>query len=439
MKTSSIKSSSRQSYNRVTHLTYEALGKLSPMPASCTLLPFLLPLALSLPVPQPPGRADTDAQSTNLAALPTDRSSALTYLPLPPEMRLRAVFVITSPGNRAPLSSRAGNFTVLPSFWSEQLPSQMERAAWQRAHPIEGATPEMDDSPFGMLTSLGAEQARSYGSELRARYSNLAPRLLANVSARATNTPSSQQSAQNLLLGLSPARCSVGVRRSEEESLVPAPQSCPKLATAIAQAESLHRASPRDSFFKQAVGELLEYPRGELQLDQAWGVLAATLAHSHAAGAQSLPGWLRAEDVQRLTGIHEQASSAKYGAKAVSRLAMGRLIHELEAALTEVVNNQDVSELRLLSGDDTTLAPLLVALGVDDARWPSESAHLEIELASASDGSHHLRLLHDGKPLAIGQRSDPLMRWEEFSRHVLQPVSIPPHSFSRECEEASFA
>ena len=52
--------------------------------------------------------------------------------------------------------------------------------------------------------------------------------------------------------------------------------------------------------------------------------------------------------------------------------------------------------MRLLSAHDTTLLPLLTALGQHQSTWPNFTSHLAFELW-AHKGKHYVRVLHDGQ------------------------------------------
>jgi hypothetical protein len=98
-----------------------------------------------------------------------------------------------------------------------------------------------------------------------------------------------------------------------------------------------------------------------------------------------------------------------------SRLSIGKLLKEimdrLESKATR--HNYDPS-LYLISAHDTTLVPLLVALGVYDGNWPPFASYISFELWQAEgeeessqkrdhggkeDGQFLVRILFNGKPL----------------------------------------
>ncbi|KAL1523450.1 hypothetical protein AB1Y20_018390 [Prymnesium parvum] len=368
-------------------------------------------------------------------ALAYDPASAPSYEPPPPALTLKQVIVVMRHGDRTPIAHRAGRLQCDPAFWTTRLPESREVADWDVAHPVAGpATPIDRDAPFGMLTTRGASQARAYGAELRARYGRHAPHLLTNVSARATNIRRTQQTAQNVLLGLGAQGVAVEVREWEMENMVPKPTSCSRLRQLLAAPPGA--PSAQDLVFLREVSDELDYPNGEFNMDQAREVLICVVAHSDALEAQSLPGRLSAKKVLHLAHVNGRAWSRMYTAPGVPRLAIGSLVSEIHSRLTRAVESGDISTLHLLSGHDSTLVPLLSALKIYDSHWPRYAAHLEIELATDDLGQHYARLLYDGKvylPIEPSAEGSVFIEWERFRDLALQPSSITPQAFSREC------
>ena len=87
-------------------------------------------------------------------------------------LELVAVVAVMRHGDRGPISRQAGSFVPGDAtFWDSRMPASDEAAAWEATHPVDGPSMTIDtDPPYGMLTALGALQARRYGAELRARY-----------------------------------------------------------------------------------------------------------------------------------------------------------------------------------------------------------------------------------------------------------------------------
>eukprot|EP00966_Prymnesium_polylepis_P079425 1840971-Prymnesium_polylepis.1 len=360
-------------------------------------------------------------------------------------LRLITVITVMRHGDRGPIAHAAGRYTMDSAFWHTTLPDINDVAAWDERFPVDGPPKPIDSdgAPFGMLTELGAQQVRAYGREVRSRYKRHAPHLLSEVNARSTNIRRTQQTAQNFLLGLGAEPTSVLVRDWENENLVPKPKHCPALAELLTtQAEASAAEGGEDGAFRQSLGELLGYEGGALRIDQAREVLTCALAHAGAPRAPPLPSTLRSEDVLRLLGVNGRDWARKYSAAHVPRLAMGLLVAEIESLLSEAVvgggGGGGGGGLRLLSGHDSTLVPLLCALGVYDSVWPRYAAHLELELARSEAGEHFVRLLYDGEVLLPIEPDvgGAWMRWERFQSEVLEPASVTQSAYDAECAQA---
>jgi hypothetical protein len=141
------------------------------------------------------------------------------------------VVVIARHGDRVPIARTVGKVIAdspqQQALWQSKLPPPEELAAWRERYPPQD--PELvpldqTEFPYSQLTVRGAQELRALGSHLRSRYvaqlGFLPHSLLGKeeeeeeqqrrrrqqpiVYARATNIRRTQQSAQNLLLGLYP-------------------------------------------------------------------------------------------------------------------------------------------------------------------------------------------------------------------------------------------
>lgn len=85
----------------------------------------------------------------------------------------------------------------------------------------------------------------------------------------------------------------------------------------------------------------------------------------------------------------------------LSRLKMLPLLSEISGRMKQRVNKSFSPPIvRVYSGHDTTLEPLLAALGVGDGNWPKYASRFVIEhFSHRSSGKHFMRFLYDGKPV----------------------------------------
>lgn len=217
------------------------------------------------------------------------------YTPPPAHLSLKQVVIIARHGDRAPIARNVGQAVQdSPSsqaLWQSKLPSLQELKEWSATYPLsDPSLPPVDqhEHPYAQLTTRGAEELRALGRHLRERYVSqlnwlpaqldatattttgdknesqvvsssttssssddaTKPRL---IYARATNIRRTQQSCQNLLLGLyPPPSCppslpplTIDVRPTHLETLYPnADRSCCRQGEIISELRQQHYGLP---------------------------------------------------------------------------------------------------------------------------------------------------------------------------------------------------
>ena len=337
-----------------------------------------------------------------------------------PEACLRQSIIIIRHGDRAPISERAGdNMIVDAERWRERLPSAAATAVCDAAFPVAGPEQAVDVGkvPLGALTSTGAHQCFQVGANIRARLERFAPHLLPNASShlavRATNIRRTQVSVQNLLLGLlgreslgrlndappPPFTVPISVRQIEYETMLPNPSACPKLRRRwdmVRAQTSRAEEGTEDEVLLAAAKAILGYPEGEdFRLDQAREVLVCAVAHD-----DPRPAAMTDEMIHQLMRLNAKRWFVRFADPIVARLGMGLLVDEIEtrltaaataasstAAFSSAASVDDDEATRpprcvLFSGHDSTLVPLLAALGLTEPHeWPQYAGSITIELA----------------------------------------------------------
>ena len=316
------------------------------------------------------------------------------------------------------------------------------------------------------MTAEGARQCEELGKALRRRYGEA----LRVESVRATNIRRTQQSAQNVLLGLltPDARVQpmvpVSVRDWPRETLVPNTIACPPLR-ALLRAAARPSTTPLREHIAAALGydESARDGRG-FRIDQAREVLMCLQAHeAHAGGSDvaGLPPGVSIEDVEALLELNYAEWQAKWGSTLeMQRLAIGALLGEIRQAMAKVTrrltasvdaaeDEDDGIELHLFAGHDLTIVPLLFALGARDGSFPRYASHLVIEVATridsariraAGEKSTHadhafVRVLYDGRPLRLtahGFSGSAWLPWRAWLA-MLEPTALTPAEYRAIC------
>lgn len=385
-------------------------------------------------------------------------------------VEIQQLILINRHGDRGPISRTAGTALVMDAKkWKKRMPSEKTQTAWDTTNPVAGPRTPADtgESPFGQLTEVGARQCFELGKWLQASISLHSPQLLPmearHISAHATNIRRTQQSVQNILgglLGEASPRLSVPiiVRDLADERLIPRPPACPPLRRRLDELGSAKRAATASTEEMEVITRVrcaLGYPEGGLRLDQAREVLVCALSHGDA-----LPAGVSDHDVGELLTINAKQWDVLYSDSTVAALGMGRLLAEVDEHLTAAAKGDEgAPRLVLLSGHDSTIVPLLSALGLFDRRWPPYAAHVRIELGTvhgppegAADGATGLaagtiavRVLYQGLPLPLAQAVDeaaadpagwvPLSSFQALMRRAMMTAD----EYSEACAASSSA
>ncbi|KAJ1456696.1 histidine phosphatase superfamily [Pelagophyceae sp. CCMP2097] len=287
----------------------------------------------------------------------------------------------------------------------------------------------------GELTAAGLGQAARLGERLRKRYGAAlridAPDFEADrLSARTTHVSRCVLTLRGVLETLrgtddaeAPPRPPVRVDtvHALDEWLTPNARSCARLRdlwAARAPFEwAAHLGSVSDKL-DPAVAALYDYPRRAVPLKDAMIARAAL--------GEALPYGITQAELIRLDDAAAAEVAALVGvgvacgvtADELTRLCAGRMLRELRDSLSAAGDET----LRLVSGHDTTLKPLLVALGLYDHKWPPFCACLVVELhADRETGDRAVRVVYNGRNIANAEdaagefyEARPLTRLSDF-------------------------
>ncbi|CAG5131909.1 unnamed protein product, partial [Candidula unifasciata] len=82
----------------------------------------------------------------------------------------------------------------------------------------------------------------------------------------------------------------------------------------------------------------------------------------------------------------------------VTKLSIGRLVHTILSHMERYVSENCMVKLYLFSGHDTSLTPMMEALGIWDFVWPPFAANIIFELYFRERDSHYfVRVLYCGQ------------------------------------------
>ena len=99
--------------------------------------------------------------------------------------------------------------------------------------------------------------------------------------------------------------------------------------------------------------------------------------------------------------------------------------------------HRPAARLRLLSGHDTTIVPILAALGCYDGRWPPYASYVAVELwANSADGALQVRVVFNGQPLTDmrGCKAEDETGCVPFQAFAPLVRSLTPTNLIAECQ-----
>ena len=344
------------------------------------------------------------------------------YSPIPEKLALKNVVVIHRHGDRAQISREIGpNHPEKPEIreiWQSKLPSEEALLAMAAAAEIPSEHLDSDvqkqlytgwdhsNSPYGQLTQLGSQQLFSVGAELRRRYLGLVlPDSLSEASktlyCRSTNFCRTHQSLRSLLAGLLEVDSShypqpenvvlpsIFSKPKERETMYPqADGPCPRMneiRSTIFANDYMAKSIPGYKDLEVRMKDLLGYT------DRVSWLTVKEILTCYATHNIPFPNGVTDEDAERVSHLAGWMWGELYSNDELNRLAIGRFLHEMldilqpavlaaaagaesNAATTAVVDNLNEStndmvkrpRMLIFSGHDSTLVPVLCALGIYD-------------------------------------------------------------------------
>lgn len=305
----------------------------------------------------------------------------------------------------------------------------------------------------GELTLVGQQQALAFGRWLRWRYHlvhGVLPGAHAEgvVNARTTNYSRTIATLQGVLSGLFPGTAHpITVHTTEEidEVLYTNVKSCGRLHQLM---QDLHRqqreaselgADPAVEAVQQRVRAALGLPADHrVSFVELHDAMTSMQTHG-----KEVPPGMRDEqllrDIDRLATarfMHVIAPHPDTGkTHEVLRLGMGVLmemmVRRMEAAAAGEAGD---TRMFLYSGHDSSLMPLLAALGKHVEDWPPYLSNLTLELWQQPSGQHFVKVLYNKKELPLEDLCGaPACELQLFKEKVIGPYLLTKDQHQKEC------
>ena len=335
---------------------------------------------------------------------------------------------------------------------------------------------DSDAYPYAQLTELGAQQLIRVGRLLRQRYGvdrgdgassscsigRTGHSLIStrqddgDVYLRSTNMCRTLQSLRSLVVGLYDIPDPMNKQTEEDavdaENGVLLQQNAPTVHTRPKSAETMFPQSTcyelaerrsvvltNQHFYEkfEDYGSIHERLRALLGLpskdDKVSWLMLKEILSCYKVHAYPYPLSLTYDDEKIATEVCGWMWGSLYGDEPLNRLAAGRFLRELIEDLTQA-EKEDVKML-IYSGHDSSLVPILCALGIYDNQWPPYASYLVLEVAkNLSTGKTFVRALYNDEVRPLFSAHD-FIPWEGENSFLqcLEKIVITEETYREAC------
>jgi hypothetical protein len=335
--------------------------------------------------------------------------------------QVKFVQVITRHGDRTPI------FTPLPTdktVWNCTLDEFESTFTTNPSYPTHLQTPYriytkiykpnsgelLGNCSKGQLSGIGRQQLFQVGQKFRNYYIKYLKFLSDGykedeIYVESSDVPRTIQSAQYLMLGLYPIAKNERIiihTSDEEQSDYEFSFKCPKLYVYIAgvvkkleflkfQAIHLPAKLALDAKMKKMIGFEVYYDH----------------FRCYKARGLPLPEGVTEDHVRHITEYINGMFQFFFREPKIVRLAIGRLMKRLYMRMSAVVEGKPSHKFVLYSGHDTTVGPVLAALGFYNYPIPPYASNLVIELLQ-KETSFFVKVIYNGEILLVPGCKDKL-------------------------------
>jgi len=258
----------------------------------------------------------------------------------------------------------------------------------------------------GELTVHGYAQAERLGIKLRELYGAVEPEFLQTRTTHVARCVLSLRGVLSTLVKKQTQKVQIPALtcHASDEWLTPSVRGCPRLGELWAQLKKDNAGyirtllQPLTKKMPEQIQDIYKLPNTAIPLKD--------VLISRRGNALSMPWGIddefisavdnaAAEEVTKLVGSPNNDKASLL----LLQLVAGRLVHDIRSHLFQQVTRSEHRHptIRLISAHDTTILPLLVALGIYDNRWPPFCACCTIELyKNKHDHEFYVRVCYNG-------------------------------------------